>query len=95
VEKSSKTTTTTLTAAPKSSVFGQSVTFVAVVKSTAGGTPGGSVNFRDGSTDLGSVAIVGGKASLKTAQAECGHAQNHGHLPGQRRLRREHVEAGE
>ena len=67
ITTSAKTTSTTVTAALKSSVFGQAITFTAQVKSPAGGTPGGMVVFRDGGNDLGSVALKNGRASLTTA----------------------------
>ena len=62
-----KPATTIVTAALKSSVFGQAITFAAQVKSTAGGMPSGIVDFRDGDNDLGSVALKNGRASLTTA----------------------------
>jgi hypothetical protein len=48
-------TSTTLGASPNPSVFGQSVTFTAIVSSqgTGGGTPTGTVQFKDGAADLG------------------------------------------
>ena len=52
-------TATTLTSTLNPSVFGQSVTFTAVVSITApgAGTPTGSVTFKDGATLLGSGAV--------------------------------------
>jgi hypothetical protein len=47
---------TTLTAVPGTSVFGQSVTLTATVVST-GGSPTGSVEFLNGTTNLGVVAL--------------------------------------
>ena len=63
-------TTTQLTAAPALTVFGQPVTFAAVVKSGAPsvGIPTGTVVFRDGMTILGTVSLdAGGKAMLRVA----------------------------
>ena len=55
--------TVALTSSGGSAVYGQSVTFVATV--TAGGTPGGSVTFFDGTTPLGTAPLDGsGKAAL-------------------------------
>jgi ELWxxDGT repeat protein len=64
-------TNTTLTSAPNSSAFGQTVTFTATVAvlSPGGGTPIGTVDFKDGSTDLtpGGVALAGNQATFTTA----------------------------
>ncbi len=49
-------TSTTLTAVPATSVFGQSVTLTAAVASTAG-APTGSVEFLNGTTNLGVVSL--------------------------------------
>ncbi|HEV2348994.1 MAG TPA: Ig-like domain-containing protein, partial [Terriglobia bacterium] len=60
-------TTTTVSSTPSPSVYGQSVTFTAVLNSAAGvGTATGSVKFMDGATSLGSSAVVvgGGYATL-------------------------------
>lgn len=46
--------------------FGQSVTFTATVTSQGPGTPTGTVTFMDGATSLGSFALVGNTATLKT-----------------------------
>jgi hypothetical protein len=60
-------TTTTLTSSLNPSVFGQAVTFTAVVSISppGAGTPTGSVTFKDGSTVLGSgpvaLALVNGQ----------------------------------
>jgi hypothetical protein len=45
------------------------VTFTAVVTPTppGGGTPNGSVTFKNGSTVLGTVSLAGGQASLTTS----------------------------
>lgn len=55
--------TTTLASSLNPSVFGQSVTFTASV-SAAFGTPGGTVEFQDGSNELGSATLTNGSASL-------------------------------
>jgi hypothetical protein len=55
--------TTTLTSSPNPSTFGQSVTFTAVVAPRFGGTPTGTVVFKDGGKTLGSVSLSGGSAS--------------------------------
>ncbi len=60
---------TTLTSSQSPAPYGQSLTFTATVAalSSTSGTPSGSVDFRDGANDLGSVAlsVVSG-----TAQAQ-------------------------
>jgi uncharacterized repeat protein (TIGR01451 family) len=52
-------TTTSLEVAPQAAVAGQAVTLTATVLPVApgGGTPGGSVTFRDGAVDLGTAAV--------------------------------------
>ncbi|SEP65238.1 Putative Ig domain-containing protein [Devosia sp. YR412] len=58
-------TTTTVSASPSSIKLGESTTLSASV-SAAQGTPSGSVEFRDGTTLLGTVALNNGAASLST-----------------------------
>ena len=60
------TTSTTVSSAPNPSVFGQIVTFTAVVSAGGAGTPTGTVTFSEGSTDLtpGGVALVNGVATF-------------------------------
>jgi len=53
--------TTTVTSSAQPSVYGQSVTFTAVV-SGGGGTPDGTVTFKNGGAVLGTVALAGGQA---------------------------------
>jgi hypothetical protein len=58
-------TATGLTSSANPSVFGQSVTFTATV---TGGTPTGTVQFKNGVANLGTpVALVAGVAALPTA----------------------------
>jgi hypothetical protein len=67
-------TTTTLSAAPNQSVYGQPVTFTAQVNG-AGGTPTGTVTFLDGATALGTGTLSGGTATFTTsALAVAGHS---------------------
>ena len=67
-------TTTSLTAPPNPSVFGQAVTLTAVVSPVAPGTgvPTGTVTFRDGATSLGVVTLVNGSASLTVSTLTTG-----------------------
>jgi len=58
-------TTTALTSSLNPSTFGQTVTFTATVSPSLG--PTGSVQFFDGATSLGTVALSGGTASLTTS----------------------------
>jgi len=62
-------TATALTASANPSVFGQSVTFTAVVSPTGGvsGTPTGTVTFLDGATTLGSGTLNNGSATFTTS----------------------------
>ena len=60
---------TTVTSLPNPSVFGQSVTFTATVGplSPAGGTPTGSVVFKDGAIALATTNLSGGTATYSTS----------------------------
>jgi phospholipase C len=58
-------TATNLTSSQNPAVYGQAETFTATVTASAG-TPGGKVTFKKGTTSLGSVALVGGVATLTT-----------------------------
>jgi hypothetical protein len=65
-------TTTTVTSSPNPSAFGQSVTFTATVTSGVG-MPTGTVQFKDGGTNLGSpVALTSGVATLITTTLSIG-----------------------
>src|SRR5438876_12198110 len=57
--------TTTVSSSANSSVFGQSVTLTATVsaQSPASGTPTGTVQFLDGSTNIGTGTLSGGTAT--------------------------------
>lgn len=59
--------TTTLAIDINPSVSGQPVTFTATVVSSPSGTPTGSVQFRDGTTVLGSSSVSGGQAVFTTS----------------------------
>jgi hypothetical protein len=60
-------TSTTLTSAPNPSQVGQSVEFTATVSGQYGGTPTGSVTFKDGHTVLAQVPLSGGVAQYNTS----------------------------
>ncbi len=64
-------TATTLAASPNPSAVGQSVIFTAIV-TVSGGTPTGSVTFKDGATVLGFAALSSGVASFTTAGLAAG-----------------------
>jgi ELWxxDGT repeat protein len=70
-------TSTTLASTPNPSVFGQAVFFTAVVHALApsGGTPTGTVEFKEGGTDLtpGGIALSGGRAAFITTSFAVGH----------------------
>jgi hypothetical protein len=57
-------TTTTLTVSPPNVGEGQFVKFTATVHPAQGDVDGGSVDFTDGQTDLGSAPVNGGVATL-------------------------------
>src|SRR5262249_57426451 len=64
--------TTALTATPNPATAGTAVTFVAAVTGS-GGTPTGSVTFKDGVTTLSTVPLDGtGHASLMTSALSAG-----------------------
>src|SRR5262249_44862134 len=58
------TTTTTVTSSANPSTYGGAVTFTAVVASTSG-TPTGTVNFFDGSTQIGTGTLASGSATFQ------------------------------
>ena len=62
-------TTTTVTASPNPSAFGQAVTFTATVSPVlpGAGTPTGTVTFSEGATTLGTGSLAGGKATFTTS----------------------------
>ena len=62
-------TTTTLTGPASTPIFGQSVTFTATITdtTTGGGTPIGTVEFFDGTTDLGPGTPLNGSGSTATS----------------------------
>jgi phospholipase C len=66
-------TTTTLASSLNPSTFGQSVTLTATVTGQSNGTPTGTVNFLDGTTNIGSSTLnSGGVAALVTASLTAG-----------------------
>jgi autotransporter-associated beta strand protein len=66
-------TTTTLSADPTSSVFGEQVTLTATVAADdEGGTPTGTVEFFAGTTSLGTATLANGLATLNTTALPAG-----------------------
>jgi ELWxxDGT repeat protein len=65
-------TATALSASASSVPAGEAVTFTATVSSALGAVDGGSVDFRDGQTDLGSVAVGGDGVATLTAALPIG-----------------------
>jgi len=65
-------TTTALTSSPNPSQLGQTVKFTASVTGQYGGTPTGSITFKDGQTVLGQVQLSGGVARYKTSTLTAG-----------------------
>ncbi|MCU1475617.1 MAG: hypothetical protein JWQ64_310 [Subtercola sp.] len=62
------TTTTTITSSPSPSITGESVTLSATVASGGGHlATGGTLDFRLGQTDLGTVPLVNGAATVNVA----------------------------
>jgi hypothetical protein len=69
-------TTTAVTASPTSATPGSSVVLTATVATASGsGTPGGTVEFFAGTTDLGPGTLSGGKAILSTTAIPLGSNQ--------------------
>ncbi|HEY7073159.1 MAG TPA: Ig-like domain-containing protein, partial [Acidimicrobiales bacterium] len=69
-------TTTTLTSSLNPSFTGQAVTFTATVAAPSGGTPAGTVTFRDGATQIGGpVTLVNGVATFTTSALAAGNHQ--------------------
>jgi ELWxxDGT repeat protein len=66
-------TTTTLAASATTVLEGESVTFTAMVTPDQGTLDGGTVDFRDGSTDLGQAAVSDGVATLTETLAVGAH----------------------
>jgi hypothetical protein len=65
-------TTTSVVSSGSPSIIGDSVTFTATVTAVAG-TPGGTLQFKDGGAALGSpLPLVNGKASLTTSSLALG-----------------------
>jgi hypothetical protein len=60
-------TTTTVASSLNPSSVGQSVTFTATVSSQGSGNPTGIVEFKDGTSDIGSVPLAGNSAALSTS----------------------------
>ncbi len=60
-------TTTALTTSASPSTYGDSVTFTATISDTASGVPTGSVEFYDGTTDLGPGSILSGSGNSATS----------------------------
>ena len=69
---SKASTTTTVTSSLNPSKSGQTVKFTAKVVPQTSGMPTGSVNFRDGTTVIGTVALSSGHASLSTSTLKVG-----------------------
>ena len=67
------TTTTALSSSENPSVFGQSMTFTAIVSPGYGSrTPTGTVSFGDGALTLGTSTLSGGQASFTTSSLSVG-----------------------
>ena len=64
-------TTTTLTATPNPSPSGANVTFTATVTSS-GGTPSGTVTFKNGGATLGTGTLSAGQATFGTSSLSVG-----------------------
>jgi hypothetical protein len=60
-------TSASLGAVPNPQVFGQLVTFTATVTPASGSNPGGTVDFKDGSTLIQTVPMSGGAAVLQVS----------------------------
>ena len=61
------TTVTSVSSSVNASAYGQSVTFTATISDTSGLVPAGSVEFYDGSTDIGAGSILSGGGQTATS----------------------------
>jgi hypothetical protein len=69
-----RNTAATVTTSVNPSVFGQSVTFTAMVAPThLSGTPTGTVTFLDGAATLGTAALSGGTATFTSSSLSVGN----------------------
>jgi hypothetical protein len=66
-------TTTTVTSSPNPSQLGQTVKFAATVTGQYGGTPTGSIKFKDNGTVFAQVPLAGGVAHYKTSALKKGY----------------------
>lgn len=62
-------TTTTLSSSLNPSTAGQAVTFTATVSTNGGPGPGGTVQFKDGATNLGAPVTLSGSTAMLTTSA--------------------------
>ena len=62
-------TTTTLSSSLNPSMAGQAVTFTATVSTNGGPGPGGTVQFKDGATNLGAPVTLSGSTAMLTTSA--------------------------
>ena len=65
-------TTTALASSPNPSTVGQLVTFTATVKAQVGGTPTGTVTFKDGDLSLGYRSLVSGQTLFTSSKLNSG-----------------------
>jgi Bacterial Ig-like domain (group 3) len=65
-------TTTALTSSPNPSIVNQQVTFTATVSGHNGGTPTGSITFKQGTTTVATKSLVSGSASFATTYTTSG-----------------------
>lgn len=79
---STDTTTTTLTPSVTTSVYGQSVHFAVRVTGSGGGLPSGTVVLRDGTTDIATLPLIAGMASVTLADLGAGAHQLHAVFAG-------------
>lgn len=66
------TTTTTITSSSVTAAANTSITFTATVTTAGSSSPTGTVNFSDGSTQIGSGTISSGKATFQTTSLSVG-----------------------
>ena len=65
-------TQTTLNSSSNPSVFGETVTFTAAVSTTSGGTPSGSIQFKDGATTITTAELSNGQAKFNNSALPVG-----------------------
>ena len=63
---------TILSSSSNPSIFGETVRFTATVSTTSGGIPSGTIQFKDGTTTIGTVELSNGQANFSNSALSVG-----------------------